>query len=274
VPPGQEGKISLVVEHTDNYSGEISKFATVTTNDPSLPTFGLTLHVFFISDHKPGSTPPPVSISAPAKKLGPFGASPSDRWVTATFRGQSVNNTITFTNSLATPAHITKVVAGGASFGATLFTIEDGKKYQLSLASNPDLQAGKYTQTAIVYTDSKEAPEIPIELEVTVMPHVIAVPATVTLPRMQLESDLSKIFIPVITVRKVRESGLKVKDVSVDLPFLKVEIVPSAADVYQIHITLDKTKISAPGEFNGKIRIETNDSETPLIIVPVNCRFS
>lgn len=47
IAPGKTGGITLAVEKTDGYKGEVSKTATVTTNDPDHQTFVLTLKATF-----------------------------------------------------------------------------------------------------------------------------------------------------------------------------------------------------------------------------------
>ena len=50
VAPGKEGKIKLSVPDTESYRGEVSKTATVTTNDPDRPTFTLTMKATFAAE--------------------------------------------------------------------------------------------------------------------------------------------------------------------------------------------------------------------------------
>ncbi len=47
IAPGKAGSITLEVAKTDGYKGEITKTATVTTNDPDHQTFTLTLRASF-----------------------------------------------------------------------------------------------------------------------------------------------------------------------------------------------------------------------------------
>ena len=47
IAPGKTGSITLEVAKTDGYKGEITKTATVTTNDPDHQTFTLTLRASF-----------------------------------------------------------------------------------------------------------------------------------------------------------------------------------------------------------------------------------
>jgi Protein of unknown function (DUF1573) len=50
IAPGAEGKITLAVEKTDAYKGEVTKTATVSTNDPAHASFQLTLKATFVAE--------------------------------------------------------------------------------------------------------------------------------------------------------------------------------------------------------------------------------
>ncbi len=50
IAPGKEGKITLEIKNTENYKGEISKNATVTTNDPERQSFTLILRANFVAE--------------------------------------------------------------------------------------------------------------------------------------------------------------------------------------------------------------------------------
>ena len=47
IAPGKVGTVSLEIAKTDGYKGEVSKTASVTTNDPDHQTFTLTLRATF-----------------------------------------------------------------------------------------------------------------------------------------------------------------------------------------------------------------------------------
>jgi hypothetical protein len=47
IAPGKVGTVTLAVEKTDGYKGEITKTASVTTNDPDHQNFTLTLRASF-----------------------------------------------------------------------------------------------------------------------------------------------------------------------------------------------------------------------------------
>jgi phage-related protein len=58
--------------------------------------------------------------------------------------------------------------------------------------------------------------------------------------------------------------------VTTTLPFINTTVAAEAeGQIYTIRLTIDKSKITTPGEFKGKITIETNDPDTPVLEVPV-----
>ncbi|HXG66976.1 MAG TPA: hypothetical protein VNO70_17875 [Blastocatellia bacterium] len=279
MPPGQEGKISLEIAHTENLNGEVVKSASVRTNDPANAGFSLTLRAMVKNDritHKPApaAVSGPEVVSPPGFRMGPFEVTPQDRWIASIITGLSATHRIYFTNKEKTPAHITKAVANGENVRTYLGTIEDGKRYELTLEINPALKPGKYTQTVLLHTDNPKTPVIEIPTEVSVLPRVFAAPSEVKMQPLPMASDFTTVNLPTILVRKFREAGLAIKGVTSTLPFLKFEVTPQIeGQVFRIRMTIDKTKIKA-GNFDGKIKIVTNDADTPVIEVPVQGSFN
>jgi hypothetical protein len=274
VPPGKEGKITLQVEHTDGYTGEVAKSAQVVTNDPTNQSFNLLLRAYFKGEQPPtaGSV---VALAGAGKLAGPFSISPSDRWVTSVLAGSSSTGTLSFYNGSGTPVHVKQLKPGGTDFTASFQTIEDGKRYELAVATNPALKPGQYHQTLKILTDSKAAPELEIDLAVTVFPKVFVTPNMLTIPQMSSTQDLSAVNLPLIYVRKLRGDGLKISSVSSTLPFVTLTLsTDTEGQIYTIKVTLDRSKITTLGEFKGKIRVETNDPDAPVLEVPVQGSFT
>lgn len=275
MPPGQEGKIELAVEHTEGYQGEVAKSANVSTNDPKLPSFNLVLRARFAAMEKAPGVPLAPPAPPPLNPSAVFIVEPADRWTTSALAGGSAKNTLYLYNNQAEPIHIKHVVPGSSDFTATLQTIQDGKRYQLDVASNPALKPGHYTRTLKVATDSTVQPEVSIEIDLTVYPKVFASPTSIIMPPLPAAApDLSTINWPMIYVRKIREQGLKIKSYSSTVPFIKLELLTETeGQVYKIRLTLDQSKIK-PGGFSGKIHIETNDADVPVIDVPIKGTFN
>jgi hypothetical protein len=247
----------------------VAKSASVSTNDPKNPNFSLILRARFKSDAAPGAPPTPGALN-PNSVLT---VEPIDRWITSALTGSSSSNTFYVYNPLPTPVHVKNIIPGGTAFTATLGTIEEGKRYQVSVASNAALKAGHYVQTLRVVTDNSAQPEVKIEIDLTVYPKVFASPASIIMPALSVASDLSSINWPAIFVRKIREHSFQIKSYTSTLPFLKLELMTETeGQAYRIRITLDTSKIK-PGEFKGTIHIETNDPDVPVVDVPVQGSF-
>ena len=249
----------------------------MTTNDPKQASFILSLRVFFKPDPNapPVTVPQPAPVIPPFKRVGPFNIGPGDKWVGAVVTGLTISNTFTLSSVDQKQAHVTKVNQGGKNFEVTLRTVENGKEYALVVTSNSALKPGRHTQTVEVMTDDPAMPRIPIELEVDVYPLVIATPQTIMLPKVTLQADVSQIVIPMVYVRKVRGTGLEVKRVTSSLPFLKFELqTERAGESYTVRTSIDKSASLPVGDFNGKITIETNDAEVPVLEVIVHGGFS
>jgi hypothetical protein len=65
IEPGKKGKITLEIKNTEHYKGEVSKTATVTTNDPEHQSFQLILRASFVED-KPAEKPAEKPAQKPA----------------------------------------------------------------------------------------------------------------------------------------------------------------------------------------------------------------
>lgn len=268
MPPGKEGKIELAVEHTDGYSGEVSKSASVSTNDPRNASFTLVLRARFKLETPVAPPAPP-----PLNPRGVLTVEPGDRWITSALTGSSAKNTLYLYNPQPTLVHAKSVIPGGDSFTATMQPIQDGKRYQLNVTSNPSLKPGHYAQTMKIVTDSTIQPEVSIELDLTVYPKVFVSPNSIIMPPLPITPDVSAITWPTIYIRKVREQGLKIKSYSTTLPFLKLELkTETEGQVYTITLKLDTAKIK-PGQYSGKVHIETNDPDVPVLDVPLNVTF-
>ncbi|MEN3335519.1 MAG: hypothetical protein V7641_4884 [Blastocatellia bacterium] len=268
MPPGKEGKIELLVEHTTGYSGEVAKAASVVTNDAKFANFTLTLRARFIMEAQPVAGAP-----APVDKHKTVFVEPTDRWVTSVLAGNTTSSNLYVVNNEPTLTHVKSVDAGGTNFTATLTPIQDGRRYEITVQTASNLKPGTYHQTLRVLTDNPTTPVLPVEMTLTVYPRIFAAPTAIIMPLLPLNADLSAIAWPSITVRKVQATGLEIKRVSTSLAFLDLTTeTQKAGEVYQIHIQINSAKAKA-GEFKGSIRIDTNDPDIPFIEVPVQVSF-
>lgn len=259
VAPGQEGKITLSVG-TEGYTGAVSKNAEVYTNDPLKPQFTLVINFIVLSDMTPNG-----------RIVGPFIVGPSNLWTGRSPRGLSANGLVTITNNTVEPIKITKMTPGGEAFSVKMQTLEEGKRYSLEVLSSPTLPAGNHSQTVRLATDSKQMPELTVDLQVIVVPAVTVNPATLVfenVPVSDPEGDVTYLS-KFVWVKLGRGNGLEVKSITSDLPFLKIKNESSDPTGQTIVLRVGFGEKPPKGTHTGKIKIETNNSDVKEVEVPI-----
>ncbi len=203
------------------------------------------------------------------RQAGPFIVGPTNQWSGRVPHGLSVNGLITVTNTTQQPIRITKLDPNGAAFGVALQTLEEGKRYSVSFVSSTTLPIGSHKQSVKLTTDSKEMPELELQLEAVVYPAVSVNPSSlifenVPVSNPELEISLVSKF---LWVRLGRGSGLEVKSVTSDLPFVKVKT--EMADSNSVTLRVGFSEKPPKGNHAGKIKIETNNADAKMIEVPI-----
>lgn len=275
MPPGKEGKITLVIAHSERYTGEVAKSALVTTNDPAHPSFNLVLRAYVKPPASATSTgKAKTNASAMSKVVGPFSVSPTNNWIASTISGDPIATRLYLYNNDPTPVHIKNVNPGGKTFSVGVKPIEDGKRYEVVVATDPALKPGQYKQTVIITTDSKTSPELPVYLDLTILPKVVTMPVEIIMPQLPTVIDLAALSMPKIYVRKARGGGLVIKSVKSTVSFV-TPVLKTQEDgrFYTVELMFANLKKMEPGEVKGKIIIETNDEESPKIEVPIRFAF-
>lgn len=232
----------------------------MTTNDPDRKSFYLTLSLVIASGNEGPN----------GQQIGPFVIGPSDRWAGRLPQGSSGTGLISLVNSTDKPVRITGMDPGeGKAFSVRVDTLEEGKRYTLSFLSSNELEVGSYKQVVRLRTDAPGQGEIPITLEMVVIPPVLLNPAeliydsvAVSDPALNLQS-LSRF----LWVRQARGMGIDIKGVSSDLPFLRAKI--EAKDGSTILLKVTFTDKPAKGVHTGKISIEVISPINRVMEVPV-----
>ncbi|HKY06049.1 MAG TPA: hypothetical protein VJQ56_14230 [Blastocatellia bacterium] len=261
-----------MIAHSERYQGEIAKSALVTTNDPAHPSFNLVLRAYV--KHPAPAASSPAAKSPTSKEVGPFLVSPTNNWIASTISGDAIATRLYLYNNGPTPVHIKNVNPGGKSFSVGVKPIEDGKRYEVVVATDPTLKPGQYKQTAIITTDSKTSPEVPVYLDLTILPKVVTMPVEIIMPQLPTVIDLATLSLPKIYVRKARGDGLVIKSVKSTVPFVTPILkTQSEGRFYTVDLMFANLKKMDAGEIKGKIIIETNDDERPTIEVPIRFAF-
>ncbi len=213
-----------------------------------------------------------VPEAAPAgKRIGSLFVGPADRWGTEVPLGLTAGGLFSIYNDSPQPLKITKLDPGGEAFSLTLNTLEEGKRYTVNFAASTKLPLGVYHQTVKLTTDSKETPELVLELDLRVVSPVKVNPAKVVFENIPFSlpdydfSTLSRFAWVTIT----RGEGLEIKSLTSDLPFIKakVETVTGNGQTFLLRIGFSDKPLK--GRHQGVLKIATNNKDVPLVELPL-----
>jgi len=238
----------------------VTKTAEVYTNDPQKEQFTLALSMIVLSDMTPNG-----------KIVGPFLVGPSNQWSSRVPRGLGINGLVAVTNNTPQPIKITKMIPGGEAFKVEMQTLEEGKRYSLNFVSRPDLPLGSNKQVVKLLTDSKEMPELTVELEAVVYPAVSITPTHLVfenVPVSDPESDVTYVS-KFLWVSLGRGDGLQVTSMTSDLPFVKIKVESNDANGRSVILRVGFKEKPPAGTHTGKIRVETNNSDMKFLEVPI-----
>ena len=158
-------------------------------------------------------------------------------------------------------------------FTTKLETLEEGRRYRLTLFLNPDGPGGRSSASIVLRTSSRREPTIAITANTYLRERVYTFPdgvdfGVLSLSSIERESDVLKALTQTLMVYQFGGSDF-VLSVRTDLPALAVtsERGPQG-DRYQNTIALIREHLKV-GALRGSILIETNDSEFRELVVPV-----
>jgi hypothetical protein len=213
-----------------------------------------------------------VPEAAPGgKRIGSLLIGPLDRWGTEVPLGMTAGGLFSLYNDGPQPLKITKLDPGGEAFSVTLNTLEEGKRYSVNFSASTKLPLGVYHQTVKLTTDSKETPELALELDLRVVAPVKVNPAKVVFENIPFSlpdydfSTLSRFAWVTIT----RGEGLEIKSLTSDLPFIKakVETVTGNGQTYLLRIGFSDKP--SKGRHLGILKVVTNNKDVPVVEIPL-----
>ena len=158
IAPGKDGIATLEVT-TESMAGEISRSATLHTNDPEHPAIVFTLNANVLSG---------ASIRR-GKFIGPIFISPGARLALFSAPGKKVTTEFSVTSEDA-PVKILRVEGGEKHVAARIDTVEVGRNYKVVVESLPLDDAGFYVDRLKVITDSPSLPAFTIEVSLRIYP--------------------------------------------------------------------------------------------------------
>lgn len=162
VAPGQDGKAELQV-NTVGQAGQISKVATLNTNDPARPNIVLTLIANVITSGDGG--PVKGIVLRSGKHVGPIFLAPDSTAGFTVAEGKTWNAKFNVTVERGN-LKILRIEA--KHFTSRIDTLEEGKSYRLVFESQTDSTTGSHSERVRVITDSDSLPYFFVNLNATV----------------------------------------------------------------------------------------------------------
>lgn len=253
-------------------SGALGKFADITTNDPLKPVVTVRMQLVVMSPTQAEEK------KAEGRKIGPFRVTPTDSLRARASAGGAVDIIYTIINEEASPLKLTNVTTDSDGFTARIETLEEGRRYLIRATSTPAIKAGTHFQKFRVTTTAPEMPEIELRLEAFVTGVVYANPTSLHLGVIPASSPdfYPEGYAKFVWIRQPRGASLELRKMTSTLPFIKIEpYEENKGQVFVLTVALDKERRDKMtlGEHEGKLIIETNNPQVPLIEVPLKVKF-
>lgn len=244
VAPGKTGRIPLVF-NSRNFSGPVSKPATVTCNDPTSPSVVLQIK---------GEIWRPIDVQPNFVYFGSIDPETNETRV-----ARIINNT-------DQPLTITELQSTNAMFRAELEEKVAGREFELRVSTVPPL-TGVNPQTLITAKlSSVEAPELRVAAMAMVQEPVVAVPRTVMLPGVASKTASQYM----VSIRNNRPAvPLAIKSAQVNLTNVTVRVTEAQPGVvYNVLLGFPPEFRLEPGAV-GQLVVETTHPKGPRLSVNI-----
>jgi hypothetical protein len=250
VEPGAETDLRFKLD-TASLKGLFEGEIVISLNDPTQPETTLAFR---------GTVVPEIEVS-PQPAF----------WIVAQ-KGEGNSAELEILNHGAAPLRIEGVDHPKEKFDTQLETLEEGRRFRLTLILDPAAPAGKTREHITVLTDSKKMPVLRILANINVRERIYTFPDAVDLGALPLslleKTDAPDQLAQTLMIYHQGATDFQVK-LHTDLPALdlKWERGPQG-DRYQATVSLIRGAVR-PGSLQGSIYIETNDPDFPLLTIPV-----
>lgn len=248
VQPGQTGKIPIRL-NTGAASGPMHKTIMINTNCPGTDA-AVTLHI-------QGEVWQPIQATPTSASFG--------RLTTEMASGSTMERKLTVVNNTENPIRITEAKCTNPSFKAEISTLEEGKKFELTVTIVPPLASGPVTGNVELTTTMTDMPKMMIPVNAYVTADVDVTPNQLTLPATRNGSIQRQFFIRNNTVNPVKVSEMTASSESLKLNIVETQPVGKA---YRLTVDIPEDYAVATG--GDKIILKTDNPSVPTLTIPIN----
>lgn len=251
VLPGEEAVLRFQLE-TAQLDGLFQGEIVVITDDPANSETRLTFQ---------GDVIPPIQIL------------PLPAFFVASQRGVEKSSHLDILNHLAEPLEILRVENPSSRFKTELETLKPGRHYRVWLTLQRDAPPGRAKEIIRLATSSPTHPELKIPANTLVKERVYTFPdeidfGLISASRFKAQPELLGRLSKILMIYQAGGNDFQIS-IRTDVPFLQLRPERSPfQDRYQIEVSIIPGNLKS-GSVDGSIVITTNDTEFPLLVVPV-----
>jgi len=244
VEPGKTGIIPLQFNST-GFSGQVSKSAAVTCNDPASSNLTLLIRGTI---WKPIDVTPTMAVFTPNAEA-------------------STNETkvLKIVNNLDEPISLSDLKCSHASFKAELKETKPGKEFDLAVTAMPPFTNPTVFASITLKTSSTNAPLLSVSAYATVQQPVMVSPQQITLPAGPLKDPVN--FAAQVRINST--NAVEVSGLALDFPGVDVKLVPSVPGrLYTINLVFPAGFDLQPDR-KLELIFKSNHPKYPVLRVPV-----
>ncbi len=244
IKAGESGLIPIKVE-TAQFSGNVTKTITVTSNDPVQPQAVLEIKAAIWT---------PVQISNPVI-IFPALTDPA----------QVLTRSVTISNQVDGQLQISDLHSDKPDFKPELKEVVPGREFELSVTTVPPLADGTHTARISMKSSNPKMPDLSVQAVATVLPPVQVAPTEIILPSAKLASPEKRY----VVVLNHRGADLQVSEVKINVEGVELSTI-ATPDKKQITITLTfPVGFQPEGSVRRFVSGKTNHPGLPTFEVPI-----
>lgn len=251
--PAGEAEFVYISQDSNDIQGDHVLEVIIKTNDPDQPQVVLTVT---------GYVQWPVDIL------------PKPVCLIKNIKGETVTRQFEMINNTGSELKIEKIEYDASLFAVNVRELEKGKKFEILVTSKPDAPVGEHKKNIVFHTNAVESPTVGMVSWLNVLERIFTNLQELDFEDLALDDLQNPNVIEwtreIVFVNGMSTSGFKVFKAECDIDFLKVEIDPvSQNNVFRVDVFFDPSK-AKKGEFDGSLKIFTNDEEFKEIVLPVH----
>jgi hypothetical protein len=245
VEPGQSGSIPIQF-NSANYSGQVFKTVTVTSNDKQKPSTVLQLK---------GTIWKPIEL-APAYTVLNI---PPDA-------AGAASTTVRIINNMDQPLEVFSPEVSNHSFDAELKTNQPGKEFAVTIRAVPPLNTGSTQGKVVLKTSATNSPMLEVPFWANVQPALMVIPQQITLPQAPLATKST----PSVTIQNNSTNAVTLSEPSINVPGVEVNLKEmQPGKVYSAQLTFPQG-FEIPHGQQVVFTAKSSNPQFPLVKVPVN----